>query len=87
VKDFLESGIGKVLLTFVLITLPVIPVWRAPAVPNPTYELTSIPLFRVLFIYWMAGVWYVVEWYSIVAFLAVMALIVFVWRGSGRKGK
>jgi hypothetical protein len=87
VKNFLESSIGKVLLTFVLIILPVIPVWRAPAVPNPTYELTSIPLLQVVFIYWMVGVWYGVEWYSIVAFLAVVTLIVLVWRGSRRKGK
>jgi hypothetical protein len=86
-KNFLESAIGKVLLTIVLIILPVIPVWSAPAVPNPTFELTAISLLQGFLIYWLVGVWYTAEWYSFVAFLAVVVLIVLVWRGSRRNGK
>jgi hypothetical protein len=81
VKNFLRSTLGRVLLTIVLVILPVIPVWSAPVIPNPTYELAWISLLQVVLIYWMVGVWYEMEWYSFVAFLGVVALIVLVWRG------
>ena len=85
-KKFLQSTPGKLLLTIVLVILPAIPVWSAPVVPHPIYELTWISLLQIVLIYWMVGVRYGMEWYSFVAFLAVMALIVLVWRGVKRKG-
>jgi hypothetical protein len=86
-KTFLKTIIGKVLLTIVMAILPVIPVWSAPVIPNPTYELTTISLLQVVLIFWMVGVRYAAEWYSFVAFLAVIALIVYVWRGMNLETK
>lgn len=83
-KNFWRSTIGKVLLTIVLVILPVIPVLSSPAVPDPSYELTVISLLHVFLLFWLVGVWYSLQWYSYIAFLAVIAVLVLVWRGGRR---
>lgn len=81
-KKYTGTIIGKLLLTILLVSLPVIPVWRAPVIPNPIYELAWISLLQILGLYWLVGVRYGAEWYSYVFFLAVVTLIVLVWRGK-----
>ena len=86
-KRFLKSAIGKVLLTSLLVILPVIPVWSALVVPHPIFALTWVSLLQLILIYWMVGIHYAAAWYSWLAFLVVVALIVLVWLGVNLKVK
>ena len=81
------STLGKISLTILLFILPVVPVWSAPVIPNPSYERAWISLLQLVLLYWTMGVRYRAEWYSCLAFLVVIALMVFVWRGVRWKAK
>ncbi len=76
--EVLLIGVGVLIAMF----LPVVPVWSAPVVPPPfqTYRLELISILQAIFSFFLVGVSYRWEWYT----LLVMLLTLVAGFGLGR---
>ena len=83
-KKQLIRGIIILILFVFSCFLPLIPVQSAPVIRTPHYQLKVVSLFSIL---WplRVGVHYRLEWYSLVAVLALLLISVTLGWIIGRK--